>query len=193
MSALVGQQSVWQIIMFCAEQVASWRNPNPEKIYFSDCSPLLMKQILCLENTLHVNGSCTTSWRKRTHLKSDIKFIWSISIQNCLFRGNWIRAKMGPVACVYQNNKETTILRAWAGWLSRYSDWLRAGRSGDRIPVRARFSLPVQTGPGAHPASYTMGTGSFPRVKSGRGVTLTPHPLLVPWSWKGRAIPLLPL
>jgi len=38
-----------------------------------------------------------------------------------------------------------------------------------------------------------MGTGSFPGVKSGRGVTLTPHPLLVPWSWKGKAIPLLPL
>jgi len=38
-----------------------------------------------------------------------------------------------------------------------------------------------------------MGTGSFSGVKSGRGVTLTPHPLLVPWSWKGRAIPLLPL
>ena len=49
------------------------------------------------------------------------------------------------------------------------------------------------TGPGAHPASCTMGTGSFPGVKSGRGVTLAPHPLLVPWSWKGRAIPLLPL
>jgi len=38
-----------------------------------------------------------------------------------------------------------------------------------------------------------MGTGSFPGVKSGRGVTLTPYPLLVPWSWKARAIPLLPL
>jgi hypothetical protein len=25
-----------------------------------------------------------------------------------------------------------------------------------------------------------MGPGSFPRVESGRGVTLTPHPLLVP-------------
>jgi len=24
-------------------------------------------------------------------------------------------------------------------------------------------------------------------------MTLTPHPLLVSWSWKGRAIPLLPL
>ena len=40
----------------------------------------------------------------------------------------------------------------------------------------ARFSAPVQTDPGAHPASCTMGTGSFPGVKGGRGVTLTPHP-----------------
>ena len=67
------------------------------------------------------------------------------------------------------------------------------GRSGDRIPVGARFSAPVHTGSGAHPASCRMGTGSFPGVKSGRVVTLTPHPLLVPWSWKSRAIPLLPL
>jgi hypothetical protein len=34
-----------------------------------------------------------------------------------------------------------------------------AGRSGDRIPVGARFFAHVQTGPGAHPASCTMGTG----------------------------------
>jgi hypothetical protein len=27
--------------------------------------------------------------------------------------------------------------------------------------VRARFFAPVQTDPGAHPASYTMGTGSL--------------------------------
>jgi hypothetical protein len=27
-----------------------------------------------------------------------------------------------------------------------------------------------------------MGTGSFPGVKSGRGVTVTPHPVLVPKS-----------
>jgi hypothetical protein len=53
---------------------------------------------------------------------------------------------------------------------------------GDRIPVGARFSAPVQTGAGAHPASCKMGTGSFPEVESGRGVTLTPHPLLVPRS-----------
>ena len=68
------------------------------------------------------------------------------------------------------------------GWVTQCSDWLRAGRSGDRIPVGARFSTPVQTGPGAHPASCTMGTGSFPGVKSGQNMTLTPHPILVLWS-----------
>ena len=57
---------------------------------------------------------------------------------------------------------------------------LRPGQSGDRIPVEARFSAHVQIGPGAHPASYTMGIRSFPEVKSGRGVTLTPYSLLVP-------------
>ena len=41
----------------------------------------------------------------------------------------------------------------------------RVGQSGDRIPVEARFSAPVQTGPEAHPASRTMGTGSYQRVK----------------------------
>ena len=47
--------------------------------------------------------------------------------------------------------------------------------------------------PGDHTAPSIMGTGSFSGTKSGRGVTLTPHPLLVPSSRKGRAIPLLPI
>ena len=61
------------------------------------------------------------------------------------------------------------------GYSKRYSDTLRAGRSGDRIPVGARFSAPVQTGSEAHPTSYTMGTGSFPGViRPGRGVDHSP-------------------
>ena len=61
------------------------------------------------------------------------------------------------------------------GYLSRYSDSLRAGRSGNRIPVGERFSAQLQTGPEAHPASYTMGTGSFPGIKRpGRGVDNPP-------------------
>ena len=39
-----------------------------------------------------------------------------------------------------------------------------AGQSGDLIPVGVtRFSASFQNGPGAHPASYKMGTGSFSR------------------------------
>ena len=57
------------------------------------------------------------------------------------------------------------------GKLSLFRDSLRARRSGDQIPVEARISETVQTGAGVHPASYTMGTGSFLGVKRlGRGV-----------------------
>jgi len=63
-------------------------------------------------------------------------------------------------------------------------------RYEDRIPVEPTPRAPVQTGPGTHPASCTMDTGSFPGVKCGRGVLLTAHPFLVPRSWKSRAIPL---
>ena len=50
----------------------------------------------------------------------------------------------------------------------------------DRISVGTVFP-PVQAGPGAHPASCKIGTGSFPGVKCGQGVLLTTHPLLVPF------------
>ena len=84
----------------------------------------------------------------------------------------------------------TGVLSHW--YLHPVATELRAGRSGDRIPVGRDFP-PVQTDPGAHLASCTMGTGSFPGVKYGRGVLLTTQPLLVPRSWKTRAIPLLTL
>ena len=53
------------------------------------------------------------------------------------------------------------------------------------------FPAPAQTGLGAHPASYTMGTGSILGVElPGRGVAHSPH--LAP-RLKSRAIPLLHL
>jgi hypothetical protein len=58
------------------------------------------------------------------------------------------------------------------GIATRY--WL-AGRSGDRIPVVAKLSTPVRTGPGAHTDSCKVDTGLFPGVKrSGRGVDHPP-------------------
>ena len=75
------------------------------------------------------------------------------------------------------------------GPIAQYSDWLRVWRS--EIESRwGRDFPPSQTDPRAHPASCKMGTGSFPGVKCGWGMLLTTHPLLVPVSWKSRAIPL---
>ena len=54
----------------------------------------------------------------------------------------------------------------------------RYGLDGPVIESRwgARFSAPVQTGPGDQPASCTMGTGSFPEVKRpGSGADNPPH------------------
>ena len=54
----------------------------------------------------------------------------------------------------------------------------------------ARFSVPFQTGPEAHPAPYIMGTVSFPGVKrSGRGVD---HPLPCSNEVTERVIPPAP-
>jgi len=46
--------------------------------------------------------------------------------------------------------------------------------------VEARFSAPVQTGHGAHPASCIVGTRSLSQGLSGRGMAFTTHPHLVP-------------
>jgi hypothetical protein len=48
-------------------------------------------------------------------------------------------------------------------YLSRYSDGLLAGRPGFDSRQGQDISLlySVQTGSGAHPASYTMDTGGF--------------------------------
>ena len=87
------------------------------------------------------------------------------------------------------NRVSKIIIRYIDHMISRHSGWLRVGRSGDRILV-ARDFPPVQTGPGANPASCKMGSGSFLWVKYGRGVLLITHPLLVPQPWESRAIPL---
>ena len=42
--------------------------------------------------------------------------------------------------------------------------------------MEARFSAPVQTGPGVYPASYSIGSGTFSEAKlPGRGVDHPPH------------------
>jgi hypothetical protein len=47
------------------------------------------------------------------------------------------------------------------GVATRYGRMVRGSN-----PVGARFSAPIQTGPGEQPASCTLGTGSLSRVKA---------------------------
>jgi hypothetical protein len=73
-----------------------------------------------------------------------------------------------------------TIENSWVGRDSSVGIATRYGLDDPGIESPggggARFSIPVQTGPRAHPASYTMGTGSFQGVKRpGHGVDHPPH------------------
>ena len=66
------------------------------------------------------------------------------------------------------------------------------------VKMQTHMSLltpPFQNGPGAHPAPSLLYNGYlvFPGGKERPGRDAEPSPLLVQWSWKGRAIPLLPL
>ena len=64
------------------------------------------------------------------------------------------------------------------GQLSRYSDSLRAGRSGDRIPVGGAVFRTRPDRPWGPPSLLYNGYRVFPGGESGRGVVLTTHPHL---------------
>jgi hypothetical protein len=70
----------------------------------------------------------------------------------------------------YMYINEEVLYTRWEGHSNSVT--LKGNSHGPGIESRwgARFFAHVQTGPGAHPASCTMGTGSFPGVKRpGRG------------------------
>ena len=73
------------------------------------------------------------------------------------------------------------------------SDWLRAGRSEDRIPVGGEIFRTCPDRTWVPPSLLYNGYRVFPGGKERPGREADPSPLLVPWSRKGRAIPLLPL
>ena len=116
------------------------------------------------------------------HFMRSMSFVTSCRIAYSIERTKCAK-NLILLTAVYLNKMSTTFLRyacssVAIGWTVR-----------DRIPVGRDFP-PVQTGPGAHPTSLYNVYRSFPGGKCGRGVLLITHPLLVPRSWKSRAIPL---
>ena len=76
-------------------------------------------------------------------------------------------AALNPASCCTDGGRGSSVGTA-----------IRYGLDGLEIESRlgARFSAPVLTGPGTHPASYTVGAGSFPGVNQpGRGAEHLPH------------------
>ena len=73
------------------------------------------------------------------------------------------------------------------------SELLRAGQSGDRIPLRARFSPSAETSTGTNPDCCTMNFGSLSRAQRSRGVALSTHLHLVPMLKKEYNLPSRPL
>jgi hypothetical protein len=152
---------------------------SPDKVYSWRWHFDIAKYLPPSATSAHLhtlNLSCVQPIKKKTLSGPRPRVYWYVALQ-VSSKSQWLLYV--PHALTLKNSEPClqSLLRINTASNTRSSYTqatcfkLQAGRSGDRIPVGTRFSAPVQTGPGAHPASYTMGTGSFPGVKRpGRGV-----------------------
>jgi hypothetical protein len=107
------------------------------------------------------------------------------TLYTCLHT-NQSRSYLNHIVAMYIQPFKVGRVAQSVYWLT--TGWTVRGSNSGKV----RFSVrPDQ--PWGHPASCTMCIGPFPGVKYGRGVLLTTHPLLVPRSWKSRAVPVTTL
>ena len=103
-------------------------------------------------------------------------FKWYLGINILLDTGNTIcrRYKIATVWCPV-GKRRVFILRIKWNQCWKNAEVYNFKSVQIVVPIGARFSESVQTGPAFHPASYTMGAGFFPGVKQpGRGVDHPP-------------------
>jgi hypothetical protein len=94
---------------------------------------------------------------------------------------------------VILDNEKGTCMLIDVAILSRYSDWLRAGRSGDWILVGDEIFRTRQDRSWGPPRLLYNGYQSFPGIKQPVRGADHPPPSKVPRSRECRAIPLPPL
>jgi hypothetical protein len=140
--------------------------------------PMLNQRLQCTLQPFHTDKNLVFSWVGRLCRKIykqhqgtlRLKSLWGcVVILVELFGISSIRIQYSCHKAILNYMMHNVYL------VGRVAQSVLAGWSGDRIPVGARFFAHVQTGPGAHAASCTMGTGYFPGVKRpGRGADHPP-------------------
>jgi hypothetical protein len=149
------------------------------RLFILDMPVLQVTRKWRIQNSLHTFNDVSASlyvaeMQIRHRYKKIHKYHQLLSSPDILSKKNTLF--IFPYSMCRQGSSVERLTTGWTVW--------------DRIPVSRIFSAPVQTDPGAKPASCKMDTVSFPGVKCGRSVLLTTHPLLLPRTWKSRAVPL---
>ena len=123
-----------------------------------------------LSHTTNVCPSCRQRYRGREREREGLIMLFYTVFRHFLFLvSNLLSHTINVCPSCRQKDRERERPCFWL--LGRYSDSIGLDGPGIESRWEARFSELVQTGPETHPASYTMGTGSFLGVKRpGRGV-----------------------
>jgi hypothetical protein len=99
--------------------------------------------------------------------EADIAYVEEVRLITFVQCTGWLESYL-TVGMLQQ--KGIVLLTSWASIATRY------GLDGPGIEFRWERDLPHPSGRGAHPAAYTVGTGSFRGLK-GQGVAVTTHPI----------------
>ena len=137
-------------------------NTMPNTVY-SKPHPLPLLKNIGLDDSICVSSICRIRPWWWSRYSED-------STMYCVMQSQTFYQNVYSTGRIALFNSSTDNTKWWNDEL--YS--LRAGRSGDRIPVGAKFSALVQTGFGARRASCTVGSGSSPAKRQGRGVDHSP-------------------
>ena len=127
-----------------------WKNGNVSSAVLSyPVRHLLsLKECKCDQCCSELSDTALVHWKNGNVTSS----VLSYPVRHLLFTE---RMEMWPVP--FSVFMYGTCRNSRLGYHSQYTDWLRFGRSGNRIPVGARFYAPVQT------AYYIVVAVSFSR------------------------------